>query len=294
LRTALKSRAATEALALDVLDRFFERRGGLGALGRRAPAPARDVPAERAGATSGIVDARLAAAVRRFRSHVPAGERPCEIDGLVDALELDRGRGLERVHASVAPLLARLDHHDLRPWLSPDPDDAGDRRPILDSRALADRGRISWVGLGGLGAAAGAVAAVVLGELAELASAGGEPDGRRIHVLCNEWGSLLCDPLERVAGEARDTGPVLHLFGRGVSDVALQAGDPRAVLRLLDRMPNLVVGATEDDATAEVVARRAREAATESRDGARAFALREGMAMLPDWHGVLILDRPPP
>jgi conjugal transfer pilus assembly protein TraD len=296
LRAVLKSRAATEALALEVLDRFFERRGGLGALGRRAPASARDVhtPRGRVDAVSGFADARLAEAVRRLRSLVPAAERPCEIEGLLDALALDRGRGLERVRASVAPLLAWLDHHDLRPWLSPDFDDAGDPRPVLGSRALVDRGRISWFGLGGLGVAGGVVAAVVLAELAELAATVREPAGRRVHVLCNEWGSLLCEPLERIASETREAGLVLHLFGRSVSELALQAGEPRAVLRLLERTRNIVVGATADDATTEVAARRARDAAAGAGVGARPLVSREALATLPELHGVLIVDRVPP
>jgi conjugal transfer pilus assembly protein TraD len=303
LRAVLRSRGVSEALASEAVARFLERRGGLGALGRRAPSsPDNTLPA-RSGTAGGFADPRLAAAVARLRASVPLVEQPPGIAGLLALLEAAPAQGLERVGTVLAPWLARLDRDRLRPVLSPDPD-ALDARPVLDVRALAGGTGVAWFALAGLGDAAGAVAALVLAELASLIdeqagrAAGGGRAGRRIHVLCNNWGALLCEPLVRIASDPGAANLVLHLSGRSVSDVAMQAGDARAVLRVLGDVGTLVVGRASDAATAEVVAARSSEPGGgrsdpfethAMRDGASPFISRELLAGLPELEAFLIL-----
>jgi conjugal transfer pilus assembly protein TraD len=303
LRAVLRSRGSTEALASEAVARFLERRGGLGALGRREASSSDNASPARSGTARRFADPRLAAAVARLRASVPLVEQPPEIAGLLALLEAAPARGLEGVVATLAPWLARLDRDRLRPVLSPDPD-ALDPRPVLDVRALAGGTGIAWFALAGLGDAAEAVAALVLAELAALAgeqgrrAAGEARADRRIHVLCNDWGALLCEPMASIASHPGAANLVLHLFCRSVSDVAMQAGDARAVLRVLGDVGTLVVGTASDAATAEVVAARSgdpgrgRAGASETHalhDPAPPFIPRELLAGLPQLDAFVIL-----
>jgi len=266
LLEALRSPAALEALALRVLDRFFARRSPEAPCAGGA-APEVDVPRPRprspfaASAAGQVTDARLSAAVARFQSRVPPDEQPREISGLLSLLSYDRG-WFDKMSVTLVPLLTRLSAGDLDALLSPDYDDIDDARPILTSRRLVEGRHVAYFGLDALGDAAVAEAIVAL-VLADLAATAGDiykhaPQAtlreRRIHVLCDEWGDVVCDPLVQLANKARGAGVVLYLFGQTFSDLVVKMGDVHKARRILGNMNNLVVGATSDPETLEIVA----------------------------------------
>jgi len=77
---------------------------------------------------------------------------------------------------------------------------------------------------------------------------------RRVHVLCDEWGDVVCDPLVQLANKARGAGVVLYLFGQTFADLVVKMGDVHKARRILGNMNNLIVGATSDPQTLEILA----------------------------------------
>ena len=247
LLECLQSRQRAEALALEVLLRDLDaaETGGIPA------------PSNRPGAFS---DPRLAAAVARWRRDVPLQRQSAVVLGLLSMLESDR-QWFDKMALTLTPLLTKLSAGALRDLLSPDYDDRADVRPIFTTRHIVAGGHVAYFGLDALSdtSVAEAVAALLLadlaataGEIYRSASPPGAP-GRRIHVVCDEWGDVVCDPLIQLANKARGAGVVLYLFGQTFADLVVKLGDVHKARRVLGNMNNLIVGATADAETLEVI-----------------------------------------
>lgn len=314
LLDVLRSPERAESLLLEALDRFHARRGD-------APSGVRDIAAK---APPKGFPPRLAHAVQRFHAETPADAQPREITGLLALLAADRAWFTKMV-AGLTPTLMRLTAGDLGSLLSPDHGDVDDARPIRSTRQLVAGRHVVYVGLDALSdtAVAEGVAALLLSELASEAghlyhhaSPRAQPP-RRIHVLCDEWGDLVCDPLIQLANKGRGAGVVLYLFGQTLADLVVKLGDEARAKRVFGNMNNLIVGATSDGDTLDLVARKlgdtvvhratvVRGAAQRTEDGALAHAATHGaslaeqeaplvppsvLAGLPDLHYVAILNR---
>ena len=103
-----------------------------------------------------------------------------------------------------------------------------------------------------------AIAAMML---ADLAATAGEiynyedprATKRKIHVICDEWGDVVCEPIIQLANKARGANVVLYLAGQTFSDLAVKMGNPQKAKRVLGNMNNLIVGATSDQDTLDIV-----------------------------------------
>ena len=161
---------------------------------------------------------------------------------------------------SLTPILTKLSAGDIGPLLSPDYQDVRDERPIFNSRKLIDGGYVAYLGLDALSDAsvAEAIAAMML---ADLAATAGEiynyedprATKRKIHVICDEWGDVVCEPIIQLANKARGANVVLYLAGQTFSDLAVKMGNPQKAKRVLGNMNNLIVGATSDQDTLDIV-----------------------------------------
>jgi len=256
LLDTVRSQDTAEALAEEVLQAWFAQADAVAVV----PAPAARKPPPRGGP---FANPRLAQWVHRFRTEVPPHQRPADITGLLAALEADRGWFAKMV-VGLTPVLMRLTAGDLGPLLSPDHTDLADPRPIHTTRQLIEGRRVVYFGLDALSdtSVAEGLAALFLSDLA--ATAGdlynhGPTDGaahRRVHVLCDEWGDLVCEPVVQLANKGRGAGIVLYLFGQTVSDLVVKLGDEARARRVLGNMNNVIVGATSDSDTLDFVTRK--------------------------------------
>lgn len=263
----LRSPETAEALAEELLQPFLAGegidaageppRGGpaAGPAGRKEPADGRH-----RGAFS---SPRLARWVRQFREQVPAGRRPADIAGLIAVLETNR-EWFAKMVVGLTPILTRLTASDLGALLSPDHTDIHDPRPVYTARKLIDGRHVVYFGLDALSdtAVAESLAALVLADLAGTAGesynraqpADGPPP--RVHVVCDEWGDLVCEPIIQLANKGRGVGIVLYLFGQTLSDLEVKLGDAGRAKRVLGNMNNFIVGATSDTDTLDFMARK--------------------------------------
>ena len=257
----VQSQVAAEALAEQVLTQFL--RGHLEQFEPLMQARTREMEQEaqkkKGRGGSQIASPRLAAMAEFFKTEVDQSARPREISGLIAALESNR-EWFAKMVISLTPILTKLSAGDIGPLLSPDYQDVRDERPIFNSRKLIDGGYVAYLGLDALSDAsvAEAIAAMML---ADLAATAGEiynyedprATKRKIHVICDEWGDVVCEPIIQLANKARGANVVLYLAGQTFSDLAVKMGNPQKAKRVLGNMNNLIVGATSDQDTLDIV-----------------------------------------
>ena len=76
---------------------------------------------------------------------------------------------------------------------------------------------------------------------------------RKVHVIGDEWGDLVCAPIIQLANKARGAGVIVWLAGQTFSDLVVKLGNPNEAKRVLGNMNNLIVGATSDADTLDIV-----------------------------------------
>ena len=269
LLACLQSREALQALAEGALGRFLGdepvRVDSICDGHGNPPPPPRSarVGGGRLGGSPSdpTVSPRLAALMRQVKVRAGTGPLPPDISGLIALLESNR-EWLAKMIISLTPTLTRLSAGDLGALLSPDYADIDDPRPVFSSRKLIEGGHVAYFGLDALSdtSVAESLAAILLADLAgtagEMYNHAEQTVGRKVHVICDEWGDLVCEPIVQLANKARGVGVVLYLFGQTLSDLVVRMGDPDKAKRILGNMNNLVVGATSDTDTLDFVGRK--------------------------------------
>ncbi len=340
LKSALESRVALEQLALQALECFFADDGhhlheALEAqrnVLRAQPGGARTAR-ESTRAASIELTARIkvfrdwqpdttSAAVRGVRPH-----KPEEITGLLALLDTD-AEWFGKMVAGILPILTKLTTDDLLGLLSPDYDDLEDTRPILDiGRVVAGR-HILYIGTDTLAdeSVGRAISTLALADAsavaAEIYNHGTPSDAgaqaRRVHVVIDEWGDAMCAPVIQQANKGRGAGFFIWALGQTYPDLVDRFGnnDARA-RRFLGNMNNLIVGATHDADTMDLLAAKLGETRVGVRSESRGFSARSSdlglglaassstsvssqtcevfprqlLAALPDLHYVALLNR---
>jgi conjugal transfer pilus assembly protein TraD len=282
LKTSMQSRIAVERLAEEALSQFFRREAPQlmdrveQEMARQAHAGAQAGRPDRSPAPPDSGSLSLPAMVRVFnrelaedraegrRRGVP--EKPDEIKGLLAILEANK-EWFGKMIVSITPMLTKLSTDDLRGLLSPDYEDLEDQRPIMDMMRVVSGRHILYVGTDSLAdpSVGHALAAMTLADLSAVAAeifnhgteddAGAEP--RRIHVIVDEWGDVMCEPLIQQANKGRGAGMFIWALGQTLSDlVDAFSGNRAKALRFMGNMNNLIVGATQDADTMEMVAQK--------------------------------------
>ncbi|MDP2000004.1 MAG: conjugative transfer system coupling protein TraD [Rhodoferax sp.] len=193
-------------------------------------------------------------------------EKPEELRGLIAILEANK-EWFGKMIVSITPMLTKLSTDDLKGLLSPDYDDINDTRPIMDMMRVIRGKHILYVGTDTLAdpSVGHALAAMLLADAsavaAEIYNHGVEGDDgstpRRIHVIVDEWGDVMCEPLIQQANKGRGAGIFVWALGQTLSDLtdAFGGNQPKA-LRFMGNMNNMIVGATQDSATMEMVSEK--------------------------------------
>jgi conjugal transfer pilus assembly protein TraD len=208
-----------------------------------------------------IQSARLRAMIEYVKGNFSVTEVPSEIQGLIGHLEANR-EWFSKMVIALTPILTKLTAGDLGSLFSPDYMDIDDKRPIFTSRALIDGGYCAYIGVDALSDASTASAMVAM-WLSEMCAAcgdmynyGGNKSERRIFVLIDEWGDALCEPVIQLANKARGVKVILCVLGQTMSDLIDKLGSREKAYRVLGNMNNLIVGATSDPDTLELLGRK--------------------------------------
>lgn len=223
------------------------------------------------GKTPAITSPRLVALISFFKSELKSGDRPQEITGLIAALEANR-EWFGKMIITLTPTLTKLSNGDLGALLSPNYEDIEDERQILNSRKIIEGGYVAYFGLDALSdpSVAAAIAAVTVADFAgtageiynyDIPANKGKPP-RKVHILIDEWGDAVCEPVIQLANKARGAGVVLYLAGQTFSDLVVKmGGNVNMAKRIIGNMNNMIVGATNDSDTLEIISEKFGETA---------------------------------
>lgn len=223
------------------------------------------------GKQSPISSPRLSAMMEFYKQEVGDTDRPREITGLIAALEANR-EWFGKMIITLTPTLTKLSNGDLGPLLSPNYEDIDDERPILNARKIIEGGYVAYFGLDALSdpSVASAIAAVTIADFAGTAGeiynhdipANKGKSLRKVHILIDEWGDAVCEPVIQLANKARGAGVVLYLAGQTFSDLVVKMGGNVAMAkRVIGNMNNMIVGATNDADTLDIIAAKFGETA---------------------------------
>jgi conjugal transfer pilus assembly protein TraD len=274
LKTAMESRMTVEHVTAQALQKFFTRECPQLAetLERQINALTATVNRPQKGGieTSSV---ELTAMIKVFQEAVPENEqqarrqslpvKPEELRGLIAILEANR-EWFGKMIVSITPMLTKLTTDDLRGLLSPDYEDIDDPRPIMDMKRIVEGNHILYIGTDTLAdeAVGRAISTMALADASAVAAevynhgsasdAGQEP--RRVHVVIEEWGDAVCNPVIQQANKGRGAGFFIWAFGQTFSDLVDKFGGNAArAMRFIGNMNNLIVGATQDPDTMALV-----------------------------------------
>jgi conjugal transfer pilus assembly protein TraD len=200
---------------------------------------------------------RLLGLISLFREIESA--RPAEIDSLIANLESNR-EWFGKMIVALTPTLTKLSTGDLRAMLSPDYDDPTDHRPIYDMGKVIRERKIFYLGTDALSdqAVASAIAAFAIADTA--AEAGSiynyaDPGLKRprIHLLIDEAANALCAPLIEICNKGRGAGIHVYLAFQSFSDIVTKMGDVNQAKRFMANLNNMIVGATQDTDTLDLI-----------------------------------------
>lgn len=274
LKTAMESRMAVEHLTTKALQKFFaeecprlaetlERQ--INALAATANKP------QKGGIETSSIE--LAGMIKVFQEVVPEHEeqarrqnlpvKPEELRGLIAILEANR-EWFGKMIVSITPMLTKLTTDDLRGLLSPDYDDIDDPRPIMDMKRIVEGNHILYIGTDTLAdqSVGRAISTMALADAsavaAEIYNHGGDHDAgdepRRVHVVIDEWGDAVCDPVIQQANKGRGAGFFIWALGQTFSDLVDKfSGNTARAKRFIGNMNNLIIGATQDPDTMALV-----------------------------------------
>jgi conjugal transfer pilus assembly protein TraD len=274
LKTAMESRMAVEHLTTQALQKFFTHEAP-----QLAETLERQVNALTATAhkpQKGQVETstiELAAMIKVFQEVVPEHEdqarrqnlpvKPEELRGLIAILEANR-EWFGKMIVSITPMLTKLTTDDLRGLLSPDYDDINDPRPIMDMKRIIEGNHILYIGTDTLAdeSVGRAISTMALADAsavaAEIYNHGGASDRgeepRRVHVVIDEWGDAVCAPVIQQANKGRGAGFFIWALGQTFSDLVDKfGGNVARAKRFIGNMNNLIIGATQDPDTMDLI-----------------------------------------
>lgn len=278
LKTAMESRTSVERLAYEALKKFFTeeapqlRERIVQEMNKLAAESKR--PMKKGGIETGSPE--LTAMITVFLSDVPESQaeaqrvgvpmKPEEVSGLVNILEANK-EWFGKMIVSILPMLTKLTTDDLRGLLSPDYEDVDDHRPIMDMKRIVEGRHTLYVGTDALAdpSVGKALTAMCMADLASVAAEiynhGLEGDDgsapRRIHLVVDEWGDAMCEPLVQQANKGRGAGVFIWALGQTFSDlVHAFGGDVASAKRFMGNMNNLIIGAIQDPDTQEMVSEK--------------------------------------
>lgn len=277
LKNAMESRSTVEQLAYEALKKFFTELKNEHLLQRVEQELSKaNSQAQKGGAKkgSGLETSipELTAMINVFIADIPENKEASQgtglppkhpdIMGLIAVLEAPKD-WFGKMVVSITPMLNKLTTDDLNELLSPDYTDLDDPRPIMDMKRIVEGRHVLYIGTDALAdtSVAKALTSMALADLSSVASEifnhGLDGGKRNIHLIVDEWGDAMCEPLIQQANKGRGADMFIWALGQTFSDLVVAfGGDVASAKRFMGNMNNLIVGAIQDLDTVKMVSEK--------------------------------------
>ncbi|MBX7132647.1 MAG: conjugative transfer system coupling protein TraD [Fimbriimonadaceae bacterium] len=245
-----------EPILEQTLRRFFDSL--LGASWQDTPEFRRVLESARRGdmrRTSDRATPDLLALVSYYLQHVPESSHSKVIDAQIRTFQHNREH-YQKITANLLPILSMLTSGALGKSLSPDPFDADDARPIMNTEKIVSGGHVLYVCLDSLPdpGVASAIGAILLADTAALAgmryNLGGD---RRVSLFVDETANVINAPLIELLNKGAEGGFFTTCAMQTLADMAKRLGSEDAARMALGNLNNLIALRTKDGPTQKFV-----------------------------------------
>ncbi|MDO8938097.1 MAG: conjugative transfer system coupling protein TraD [Methylicorpusculum sp.] len=188
-------------------------------------------------------------------SNTPKGSEG--IDGLLSLVEHNRMH-FSKMIASLIPVLNMLTSGDLGELLSPNEEDAWDKRPICDTSTIISGKHVLYVGLDSLSDSivSSAIGSIVLADFASVAGMiynnGNKPG--RISMFVDEANEVVNLPFIQILNKGRGAGFQVVMATQTLPDIVARLGDEARARQVLGNCNNLITLRIKDGDTQQFVA----------------------------------------
>lgn len=187
------------------------------------------------------------------------GEKPprsTNISGLLSIYSHSREH-VQKLLASLYPVLDMLTAGDLESLLSPDPTDPDDERPILDSQKIVDENLVFYMALDSLSdsVTGTSVGSLVIADLTSTAGARynyGKTEGR-VNIFMDEGSQIMNDSAITMLNASRGAGYSITIASQTVPDFIARTGSESKARQVLGNVNNLIALRCLDAVTQEYI-----------------------------------------
>ena len=199
---------------------------------------------------------RANALLRYYYDYVQAEHPSSELEGLLNMFKHDSAH-FGKMVASLLPIMNMLTSGELGKLLSPDPDDADDDRPILDSAKIIDNAMVAYIGLDSLtdNMVASAIGSIFLSDLTAVA---GDRynfgvDNQQVNIFVDEAAEVINDPFIQLLNKGRGAKLRLFVATQTFADFAARMGSADKAIQVLGNINNTIALRVKDTETQEYV-----------------------------------------
>jgi conjugal transfer pilus assembly protein TraD len=178
------------------------------------------------------------------------------IDGLLSLVEHNRMH-FSKMIASLIPVLNMLTSGDLGELLSPNEEDAWDKRQIFDTSTIISGKHVLYVGLDALSDSivSSAIGSIVLADFASVAgmiyNSGKKPG--RISMFVDEANEVVNLPFIQILNKGRGAGFQVVMATQTLPDIVARLGDEARARQVIGNCNNLITMRIKDGDTQKFV-----------------------------------------
>lgn len=178
-----------------------------------------------------------------------------EIDGLVSSYTHNREH-LQKMTASLLPILNMLTGGTLGPLLSPEPD-PDDNRAITDMSRIIENGYVAYIGLDSLsdGTVGSAIGSIMLADLTAVAGDryNYSKDFKPVNIFIDEAAEIINPPTIQMLNKGRGAGFRLFIATQTLADFEVRTGSEAAARQALGNINNKIILRVMDAETQKYV-----------------------------------------
>lgn len=193
-----------------------------------------------------------------YYKHIQPDNPNPDLEGLLSMFRHDSTH-FSKMVASLLPIMNMLTSGDLSALLSPNPNDAADRRPITDTAKILHNHQVVYIGLNILSdpIVGSAIGSLLLSDLAAVA---GDRynygvNNRPVNLFIDEAAEVINEPFIQLLNKGRGAGLRLWLAIQTLSDFAARLGDKYKAFQVLGNVNNLIAMRVLDQETQDYVTR---------------------------------------
>lgn len=180
-----------------------------------------------------------------YRSKLKPIRTNPDLEGVLHMIEHDREH-LSKIIMNIFPILTSLTTGPMGSLLSPNPEDATDRRGITDIRQIVENNGVAYFGLDTLSdqMTGQSMGSFLLADLAAFAGSTynytPESERRPVNIIIDEAAEITNDQLIQLLNKSRGAGFRVFVLTQSIADFEAKTGSAAKAKQILDNINNMI------------------------------------------------------